>query len=88
MVIDRGQVRAFTRNGNDWTAAYRRVVDACGKLACKAAVLDGEMVVQDEQGITDFNALRSASIRRHIVSFSLPSTSCTSIVRTYGIDRF
>ena len=25
IVIDRGQVRAFTRNGNDWTRAYRRV---------------------------------------------------------------
>jgi ATP-dependent DNA ligase len=22
VVINRGQVRAFTRNGNDWTAAY------------------------------------------------------------------
>ena len=25
IVIDRGQIRAFTRNGNDWTSAYRRV---------------------------------------------------------------
>jgi bifunctional non-homologous end joining protein LigD len=25
IVIDRGQVRAFTRNGNDWMRAYRRV---------------------------------------------------------------
>src|SRR5690242_12789889 len=60
IVIDRGQVRAFTRNGNDWTSAYRRVVDACSNLTCRAAVLDGEMVVQDENGLTDFNALRSA----------------------------
>src|SRR6476620_67209 len=60
IVIDRGQVRAFTRNGYDWTTAYRRVVEGCGKLACKAAVIDGEMVVQDEHGLTDFNALRSA----------------------------
>jgi bifunctional non-homologous end joining protein LigD len=60
IVIDRGQVRAFTRNGNDWTRAYRRVVDACGKLACETALIDGEMVVQDEHGITDFYALRSA----------------------------
>jgi ATP dependent DNA ligase domain len=39
---------------------YRRVVDACGKLACETALIDGEMVVQDEHGITDFHALRSA----------------------------
>ncbi len=60
IVIDRGQVRAFTRNGNDWTRAYRRVVEACGKLACETALIDGEMVVQDENGISDFDALRSA----------------------------
>ena len=36
------------------------MVEACGKLACKTAVIDGEMVVQDEHGITDFHALRSA----------------------------
>jgi hypothetical protein len=31
------------------------VAEVCGKLACKSAVIDGEMVV-----LTDFNALRSA----------------------------
>ena len=40
--------------------AYRRVVDACARLACETALIDGEMVVQDEHGLTDFNALRSA----------------------------
>jgi bifunctional non-homologous end joining protein LigD len=60
VVADRDRVRAFTRNGNDWTRAYRRVVDACGRLACETALIDGEMVVQDEHGLTDFNALRSA----------------------------
>jgi bifunctional non-homologous end joining protein LigD len=60
VVADRDRVRAFTRNGNDWTRAYRRVVDACGRLACETALIDGEMVVQDEHGLTDFTALRSA----------------------------
>src|SRR5262245_40212848 len=63
IVIDRGQVRAFTRNGHVWTAAYRRVVAACTKLACETAMLDGEMAIQDEHGITDFHALRSAIYR-------------------------
>src|SRR5262245_26792874 len=72
IVIDRGRVRAFTRSGHDWTAAYRRVVDACSKLSCRAAVLDGEMVVQDEQGITDFHALCSAiyKARHRIICFA------------------
>jgi ATP-dependent DNA ligase len=51
IVIDRGQVRAFTRNGNDWTRAYRRVVEVCGKLACETALIDGEMVVKDEHAV-------------------------------------
>jgi bifunctional non-homologous end joining protein LigD len=36
------------------------VVDACCKLKCESALIDGEMVVQDEHGSTDFYALRSA----------------------------
>ena len=66
-----GKVPAFTRNGNDWTRAYRQVVDACARLACETA-LDGEMVVQDERGITDFHALRSAiySAPHRIVFFA------------------
>jgi bifunctional non-homologous end joining protein LigD len=62
IAIDRSQVRAFTRNGFDWTKAYRRPVEASAKLACETALMDGEMVVQDEHGITDFHALRSASL--------------------------
>jgi bifunctional non-homologous end joining protein LigD len=60
IVIDGGQVRAFTRNGNNWTRTYERVVKACCRLKCQSALIDGEMVVQDEHGITDFHALRSA----------------------------
>jgi bifunctional non-homologous end joining protein LigD len=30
---DRSNVRAYTRNGNDWSDKYRRIVEACAKLA-------------------------------------------------------
>jgi bifunctional non-homologous end joining protein LigD len=60
IVIDQGKVRAYSRPGRDWTGLYRRVVDAAGKLSCRAALLDGEIIVQDQQGISDFEALRSA----------------------------
>jgi hypothetical protein len=36
------------------------VVEAAGKLSCKAALIDGKIIVQDENGISDFDALRSA----------------------------
>ena len=58
IVIDQGKVRAYSRPGRDWTGPYRRVVDACANLGCKAALIDGEVVVQDENGISDFDALR------------------------------
>jgi bifunctional non-homologous end joining protein LigD len=60
IVIDQGKVRAYSRPGRDWTRPYRRVVDACANLGCKAALIDGEIIVQDENGISDFDALRSA----------------------------
>jgi bifunctional non-homologous end joining protein LigD len=36
------------------------VVAAAAKLPCRAALLDGEIIVQDENGLSDFNALSSA----------------------------
>jgi hypothetical protein len=62
--VDDGQGRAFTRNGYDWTPQYGPLVGACLKLACKSALLDGEVVVEDENGVSDFDALHYA-IRHH-----------------------
>ena len=35
-------------------------MEAASKLPCQTALLDGEIIVQDENGISDFDALRSA----------------------------
>jgi ATP-dependent DNA ligase len=32
--IDGKDVRAFTRNGNDWSNKYQRIIEACGSLSC------------------------------------------------------
>jgi DNA ligase D-like protein (predicted ligase) len=60
IVIDDGRVRAFTRNGYDWTERYSRVVACAAQIPCGSAILDGEMVVQNEAGLSDFHALRRA----------------------------
>jgi bifunctional non-homologous end joining protein LigD len=60
LIIERGQVRAYTRNGYDWTDRYRNIVGAAAALPCRAAILDGEVVVQDKRGASDFEALRGA----------------------------
>jgi len=64
VVIERGQARVFSRNGHDWSDLYPGIVRAAASLPCKSAIIDGEAVVQDENGVSKFEALGSA-IRRH-----------------------
>src|SRR5204862_8358271 len=60
LAIDNGKARAFTRNGYDWTARYAAVIEACASLACRSALLDGEIVVEDTNDVSDFDSLSSA----------------------------
>ena len=62
--IHEGRVRAYTRNAHDWTERYHPLVGAAAVLPCASAILDGEVIVQDEQGRSDFHALRSAIAKR------------------------
>jgi hypothetical protein len=77
IVIDCLQVALSPATAMTGRQLYRRVVDACCKLACKTTVLDGEVVVQDEKGLTDFDAPVLPSTQRRTGSCSLPSTYCT-----------
>jgi bifunctional non-homologous end joining protein LigD len=36
------------------------VIQACSKLRCQSALIDGEIIVQDKNGLSDFAALRAA----------------------------
>jgi bifunctional non-homologous end joining protein LigD len=58
--IDHGEVRLFTRNGHDWTHKLPRQAEALAALQLESAWLDGEMVVANEQGVPDFQALQNA----------------------------
>src|SRR6185503_5236231 len=60
LIIERRKARAYTRNGFDWTDRYPGIIKAATKLHCRSAIIDGEVIVQDERGISDFDALRSA----------------------------
>lgn len=64
VIIDGGSVQAFTRNGHDWTDRYHPVLDVLAKLDAESAIIDGEIVVMDPAGHSDFNALKSAIARR------------------------
>jgi bifunctional non-homologous end joining protein LigD len=58
--IERGQVRVFSRNGHDWSDRFPSIVGAATNLRCKSAIIDGEAIVQDEDGASDFESLQSA----------------------------
>lgn len=51
-------VRIITRGGHDWTHRFPAIAEAAGKLGVGAAILDGEAVVLDEEGRSDFGALQ------------------------------
>lgn len=58
--IDHDQVQLFTRNGHDWTHKLPQQAAALAALGLESAWLDGEMVVANEQGVPDFQALQNA----------------------------
>ncbi|WLG71042.1 DNA ligase D [Pseudomonas brassicacearum] len=58
--IEHGDVRLLTRNGHDWTHKLPRQAEALAELGLESAWLDGEMVVANDQGVPDFQALQNA----------------------------
>lgn len=58
--IDGDDVRLFTRNGHDWSSKMPHQVEALRALGLDSAWLDGEMVVVDDNGVADFQALQNA----------------------------
>jgi bifunctional non-homologous end joining protein LigD len=57
--IDADEVTLLTRKGLDWTERFGPIALALRDLGLGAALLDGEIVVEDEAGISSFNALVS-----------------------------
>ncbi|ANH98767.1 ATP-dependent DNA ligase [Pseudomonas koreensis] len=58
--IDHGEVQLFTRNGHDWTHKLPQQAQALAALGLESAWLDGEVVVTNEHGVPDFQALQNA----------------------------
>jgi bifunctional non-homologous end joining protein LigD len=57
--LDRGAVRLLTRKQQDWTHRFPTIAAAVGKLDAATALLDGEIVVDDEGGISNFSLLQT-----------------------------
>lgn len=61
-------VRVYTRRGADWTKRFPRVVEAVRKLKARSALIDGEGIVYDGNGMPSFDLLHS---RKHDKAVSL-----------------
>lgn len=58
--IEHGEVRLYNRNHQDWTDRLKLHADAVAGLGLGDSWLDGELVLLDETGHSDFAALRQA----------------------------
>src|SRR4029079_11015631 len=57
---DRGKVKLLTRRGLDWTEKFDSVAAALAKLPANTALIDGEVVVEGESGVSSFSDLQQA----------------------------
>jgi bifunctional non-homologous end joining protein LigD len=71
-----GTPKLYTRQGNDWTHRFKPIAGALAALPANNLILDGEVVVPDEAGVTRFERLqddlaRGQTGRMHYYAFDL-----------------
>lgn len=73
--IHKGQVKVFTRRGNDWTKRFRKIATDASEIDAGSAIVDGEVVVPSSRGLSDFsvlqNELKGRSSKIVLVAFDL-----------------
>ncbi len=56
--LDGGKVKLLTRRGLDWTKMFSIIAEAIGRLPARTALIDGELVVEGNDGISSFSLLQ------------------------------
>jgi bifunctional non-homologous end joining protein LigD len=90
--IEKSKVRLATRNGNDWTHKFPTLAKAVAELNLDSAILDGEVVSLDEEGLPNFQQLQNLPKRRDdselvIYFFDLPYYGGYSLTETPLVER-
>jgi bifunctional non-homologous end joining protein LigD len=90
--IAAGVVTLTSRNDKDWTRQLPTIVRAVRALPASTALLDGEVVILDERGASDFQALQNAIGSRaeetaHYYVFDLLHLDGRDLTRVPLIDR-
>lgn len=64
--LDHRHVTLKTRRGLDWTSKFSNVAAAIARLPAQTALIDGELVSEDESGVSSFSLLQQdIKSRRH-----------------------
>jgi bifunctional non-homologous end joining protein LigD len=90
--FENGKVRLISRNGNDWTDRFQALADALDKLPIKYAILDGEVVSLDANGLSNFQQLQNQLKRGDdeslvIYLFDLPHCEGYDLTQTPLVER-
>jgi bifunctional non-homologous end joining protein LigD len=56
--LDNGKVKLLTRRGLDWTRKFPAIAEAIATLPAKAALIDGELAVEGDDGVSSFSLLQ------------------------------
>ncbi|TCU10082.1 DNA ligase D [Rhizobium sullae] len=68
--IENGEVKMLTRTGLDWTEKFGKdIADAFKALPIQSAIMDGELVVEQDSGASDFSALQQDLSQRRYDRF-------------------
>jgi len=90
--VQNKRVTLFTRNGHDWTHKFSTIAKACARLKVSAGIFDGEVVVLDKDGRSDFQALQAMLKHKEKVEpvlylFDLPHVDGEDLTQTPLIER-
>lgn len=56
--LSRGKAKLLTRKGLDWSHKFKGIADAVAELDADSALIDGELVVEGDDGVTSFSLLQ------------------------------
>jgi bifunctional non-homologous end joining protein LigD len=75
--IEDGQVTLWTRGGLDWTKKFGdRVPEALRSLPVRAALIDGELVVENASGVSEFSLLQADLSEGRLDRFAYYAFDC------------
>ena len=70
-IRDGGSTRLFTRNGYDISRRHKHITEQLNGLAAKRLVIDGELVVLDDDGRSNFAKLAHGRTGTHYYAFDI-----------------